>query len=356
LLNKKDNFIFFFIKARQYYSIIKKEDVVKMQIDADKVKELIEKASQVVIMAHHNLDLDALGSSLGVYYICRALGKNTSLLIEEGVHETGVARSLNELHRQKINIKIQKWKDLEKKIDKKTLLIVLDTHINNLLQSKEALNISSIIIIDHHINEGYNIPTVYEYISEEQSSAVEIIIELLKHLNIYIHPYVATIMLAGIFIDTNGFFSKTNYKTHEGAAYLYQCGASLKEVQYLLKENVEKYNDRQQVISEAKIINKHFAIAVGHDNYIYHKEDLAKISDTMLLFNYVEASFTIGKIDEDTIGISARSLGSINVQAIMEQLGGGGHLADAATQLKGETLQSARLKLKNIVSKLEGGF
>lgn len=328
-----------------------------MQIDADAVKKRIEESSQVIIMAHRNLDLDALGSSLGVYYLCKTLGKNACLLVDDNNNEAGVARSINEIKRQKINVKIKKFTEIESKIDSETLLIILDTHVPALLQNEGALKIPNVMIIDHHIqNEDNNILSVYKYIGEDQSSSVEIIIELLKHLDIYIHPYIATVMLAGIFIDTNGFFSKTSYKTHEGAAYLYKCGALLDELQYLLKEDVKKYNDRQQIIVEAQRLDNHFMIAMAHDDHIYNKDDLAKISDTMLLFNYIEATFTIGKIDEDTIGISARSLGNINVQEIMEKLGGGGHMSDAATQLKGETSETARLKLKKIIDDLEVDF
>jgi c-di-AMP phosphodiesterase-like protein len=128
------------------------------------------------------------------------------------------------------------------------------------------------------------------------------------------------------------------------------------ELQYLLKEDVEKYNDMQQIIREAVIVKKHFVIAIGHENKFYSKEDLAKISDTTLLFKNIEASFTIGKIDNDIIDISARSLGNINVEAIMKKLDGGGHSTDAATQLKGTTLTSSFQKIKNIIDKLEGDF
>jgi|LSQX01.3.fsa_nt_gb c-di-AMP phosphodiesterase-like protein len=328
-----------------------------MQIDADLVKKYIEESSQVIIMAHRNLDLDALGSSLGVYYLCRTLGKDACLLIDDVNHETGVARSLNEIKSQKINLKVRTYLEIENKIDDDTLLIVLDTHVPNLVQNQSMLEIPNIIVIDHHIHrEETSISGTYSYISTEQSSSVEIIIEILKHLDIYIHPYIATIMLAGIFIDTNGFFSKTNFKTHEGASYLYECGALLKELQYLLKEDAVKYNDRQKIIGSAEIINNHFIVAIDYEENIHKTEDLAKISDTMLLFNQIEASFTIAKIDNDVIGISARSLGNVNVQEIMEQLGGGGHISDAATQLIGETQASSRLKLLQIINKLEGGF
>lgn len=328
-----------------------------MQIDADLVKKSIKDSSLVIIMAHRNLDLDALGASLGVYYLCKTLGKNACLLIEDLTSEDGVARSLKEINRQKINIKVKKWIEIKDKIDDKTLLIITDTHIASLVQNKEALKISNTIIIDHHIQSDDNtIKSTYEYIGEQQSSSVEIVIELLKNLDIYIHPFVATIMLAGIFIDTDGFFRKTGFKTHDAASYLYQSGAMLNELQYLLKEDAQKFNDMQQIIGEAQIIDDHFIIAIGHNYHMYSKVDLAKISDAMLLFKNIEASFTIGKIDNETIGISARSLGNIDVERIMEKLNGGGHSSDAATQLKGATLESALEDLKKSINDLEGGL
>jgi c-di-AMP phosphodiesterase-like protein len=327
-----------------------------MQIDSELVKHHIEESSLVIIMAHRNMDLDALGSSLGLYYLCKTIGREACLLIDDSTYEDGVARSLKGLDREKINVKIKKWADLEDTIDDKTLLIIVDTNVAGLVQNGKALTITNKIIIDHHIqNDNKCIKCIYEYISEEPSSTVEIVIQIMKHLNIYIHPYIATIMLGGIFVDTTGFYRKTTYKTHEAAAYLYECGATLNDLHYLLKENINKYNDMQQIIKESKIINKNFIIAVGHVDNVYHKEDLAKISNTMLLFNNIEASFAIGKVNAETIGISARSLGNIDVEKIMKKLGGGGHLTDAATQLNSDNLQESYKKLESIINKLEGG-
>lgn len=327
-----------------------------MQMDAELVKEKIEQSSQVVIMAHRNLDLDALGSSLGIEYLCKTLDKAAYLLIEDDRHEVGVQRGIDEIRKQKINVKINTYEEIKMRIDNDTLLIIVDTHIPNLVQNKLALTIPNILVIDHHIiNEENRIPSMYEYIGTNHPSTVSIIIDLLKQLDIYIHPYIATIMLAGIFIDTNGFFNKTTSRTHKEVVYLYKCGAQLEQVQYLLKEDIEKYNDRQQVIKEAKIINDKFIIATGHNDHFYLKEDLAKISDGMLLFNNIEASFAIGKLSEDVIGISARSLGNVNVQQIMEQLGGGGRIEDAATQIKNDTLDNVYSKLVDCIDKIKGG-
>lgn len=329
-----------------------------MQIDTDVVKKIIENSSQVIIMAHHNLDLDALGASLGIYYLCKSLGKKSSLLVEDKCHEAGVAKSFEEIKKRKINLHAKTFEEIKESIDEESLLIILDTNIPHLFQSKDISSlIKKIIIIDHHIPaEAQFVTGAYKYIGEEQSSTVEIVIEMLQKLDIYIHPYIATIMLAGIFVDTNHFLSKTNYKTYEGAAYLYKCGALSKELQYLLKEDANRYNDRQKVIKEAIIIGNRFIVASGHNRNYYRKEDLAKISDSMLLFNNIEASFTIGKLNNKTIGISARSLGNVNVQKIMEKLGGGGHFYDAATQLKDKTLKAAKKDLIKIINQLKGGF
>jgi c-di-AMP phosphodiesterase-like protein len=328
-----------------------------MQINAELVKKAIANSSQVIITSHRNLDLDALGSSLGLYYLCKSMGKDTCLLIDDKTHEDGVEKSLKEIINQKLNIKIKNWNYIESNVDDQTLLIIVDTQLPYLVQNEKSLTVKNKIVIDHHI-ESVNkiVPVIYEYIGYEQSSSVEIIIDLLDNLDIYIHPYVASVMLAGIFVDTNGFIRKTNYKTHESAAYLYKCNANLNEVQYLLKEDIKKYNDMQKVISEAKIINNHFIIATGHESHIYDNEDLAKISDAMLLLKDIEASFTIGYIGDDKIGISARSFSKVDVQKIMKKLNGGGHLTDAATQLSGETLESSFQKLKKIIEKIEGDF
>jgi cyclic-di-AMP phosphodiesterase len=325
-----------------------------MQIDTNQIQKLISEASNVVIMAHRNLDLDALGSSLGVYYLCKKMGKNSFLLIEEKKSEMGVSRSLAELDNIGIKINIKKLPQLKLIIDDRTLLIMMDVHLPELTQNDEVFKLlKNVMIIDHHIKDKDVLAHVnYEYIAENKSSTSEIIVNLLEELNIYIPPYVATIMLAGIVIDTNRFAVKTTNETYDSAAFLYQCGADPKEMQYLLKEDMAKYICRQKVISEAKIIGNKYAIGIGSEDKIYYKEDLAKISDILLLFNNIEAAFTIAKIEDNIIGISARSLGNIDVQKIMEQLDGGGRITDAATQLKNTTIEEAKRKLIGIIEKL----
>lgn len=322
-----------------------------MNIDANQIKQLIVDSSNVVIMAHKNLDLDALGSSLGVYYIAKSLSKEAYLLMEDKTHELGVARSLRELKKQKIDINICSLNDIKDIINNQTLLIILDVSDKALVQNPDALSlIKSIILIDHHIADRSLIKdTQYKYINDKQSSTSEVLVTLLKELDVYIHPYIATIMLAGIFIDTNNFIQKTVDTTYIAAAYLKQQGAEHKELNYLLKEDLYRYNERQRIISEAEVIRDEIVIGIGLEDHIYHPEDLAKVSQTLLLFNNIQASFTIAKISETVIGISARSLENIDVQYIMEQLGGGGNESFAATQLENTSIKEARDKLLKII-------
>ncbi len=324
-------------------------------LDTLKIKKMISDASNVIIMAHKNLDLDALGSSLGIYYLCKSLGKNAFLLIEEDKSEMGVSRSLRELQKRKININIGNLEKLKPTIDKQSLLIVLDVNISDLTQNKEVLKmIKNIIVIDHHIKDKEAIKNVnYKYIEEMKSSTSEIVVDLLQTLNIYIPPYIATIMLAGIVIDTNRFSIKTNHETYEAASILHQHAIDPIELQYLLKEDLNRYIRRQKIISEVEIIEGKFAVGIGEDDHAYYKEDIAKISDTLLLFNGIEASFTIGKIEDEVVGISARSIGNVDVQKIMEKLNGGGHVTDAATQMKNISVKEAKQCLLKMVEKIK---
>ena len=325
-----------------------------MQIDAPKIQKIISEASSVVIMAHKNLDLDALGSSLGMYYLSKSLGKTTHLLIEEEHHEMGVARSLKELKIRNLNISIKSLSELKMFIDNRTLLIVLDVHIPEITQNKEVFNfVKNIIIIDHHVQDKEFVEDIkYKYVESSLSSTSEVVIEVLKDSNNYIPSYVATVMLAGIVIDTNRFAQKTTSRTHDSASYLYAAGADSKELQYLLKEDLDRYNKRQEIIAGVSLVNSSFAVGMGPDVYVYYTEDLAKVSDTLLWCEAVEASYTIAKIEENVVGISARSLGNIDVQKIMERLGGGGHITDAATQLRGISIEEAREKLIETLKKV----
>lgn len=319
-----------------------------MRINSFKVKEYIDSSSNVIITAHKDLDLDALGAVFGMFYICSNFGKRTNILLDDIENEDGVKRAIENIHKLDYNININNSKDLH--IDSETLLIIVDTNNGNRIQNPKIFNeVSKKIIIDHHITNEKNDSILYEYINNEESSTCEIIIDLIIDLNIYVPEYIATVMLSGIIIDTNNFYLKTGENTFEAAAKLKAFGADINEIQHLLKQDFNKYIERQNIIMKTEFISG-YAIAMGNNSLIYENEELAKSADTILLFNNVEASFAIGKIGDKEVGISARSLGEIDVQQIMKKLNGGGHKTDAATQIRDVDLDTAKSMLISVLT------
>lgn len=312
-------------------------------VDSNKIKELIMASSKVIITSHKDIDMDALGSALGIHYISNNLNKDTYLIIEDEKYEPTVRRALSKIRRID-KIKPTTYRKIESEIDDNTLLIITDTNKSDRIQNEELLKINNKILIDHHVESDESLQDLnYKYLDVAESSSVEIVMNLINDLNIYIPSYVATIMLAGIYIDTCGFTLKTNANTHICVSNLYKFDANAKELKYLLKQNFNSYKKRQKLIIKTEFYDK-IAITKG-GKAIYNSSELAKSSDELLTFNNVEASFTIARLDKDTIGISARSLGSINVQKIMTYFKGGGHKTDAAAQIKGKDVEVIEEKL-----------
>lgn len=310
-------------------------------IDFLKIEEFIKSSSEVFITAHKNIDFDAIGSILGMYYIANKMGKNVHIIIDEENYSSEMKRAINSI--KKLDIIPEKYNDIKDKIDSKSLLIVTDVNVGKRLQNNKLLDIKNKMVIDHHIENKDSInDTIYKFVDIQSSSACEIILKLINNLNIYIPSEIATIMLAGIYIDTNGFSLKTTKDTHDSASLLYQFGADTNESQYLLKQNFNEYKRIQKLVLNTEFYDD-IAITIGDGKYF--TTDLAKSSDTLLKFNSIEASFTIAKLDDDVVGISARSLGNIDVANIMTKFNGGGHKTDAAAQIKGCKVNDIKEKL-----------
>ena len=268
-------------------------------------------------------------------------------ITEEEVNNNKIIKkTIEKLNEKKTKIKFIMQEDLVKFNSKNTLVAVLDTNKKSLLgYSKIVEDFDKIIVIDHHIKSDDQIENpIFSYIDNSKSSATEIMAAYLKSLNLKIEPIIATIMLAGIEVDTNEFNIKTSPETFKTAAYLLELGANNIDKQNLLKENKENYCKRQDFIKKSYMINKNMALCVMDKN-IYERYQLALISEDLLQFDDVEASFTIGFIDKNIIGISARSIGEIDVEAIMRSLGGGGHQTDAACTIESKKLEEVKQKL-----------
>ena len=316
------------------------------------IKQQIETHDNFIILAHKSIDLDALGSALCMYQIIKTDQKKVFIILSNDIHNLSIQRSIDLLKENEIKIEYINKKEINLE-NEKTLVIILDTNKKELLEYPEIINkYTDTIIIDHHIESENSINAKIKYIDCETSSTAEMVIDYLKNINKTISKEVATILLAGLTIDTNNFNNKTTSKTYETAAYLMKLGADNIKKQQLLKENKESYIVRQDFVKNSTMINDTMALCIL-DHKIYQNHDLALISEDLLQFDKVEASFTIGFINQKTIGISARSVGTIDVEKYMSALGGGGHKTDAACIIKSNNLKKAKKKLLKIIKRGE---
>ena len=319
------------------------------------IKRLIKKSNKIFLMAHINLDLDALGSSIGLYSIIKKMKKECYIIIDEQQHELGVEKVLREQSGYFNIIKSEEIKRLANHNKDKNLLIILDTNKTELVQSPGVLKLfSNKLIIDHHEIGKTTIKECKMIIDNNVSSTCEMITELMMNFKIKIEPYFATILLSGIVLDTNNFTLKTTKNTYKSAYYLTSIGADSKRVQYLMKQDLIEYSSRQKLLTDIEIINKNVAFTKATPHIIYRREDLAKIADTLLFFNDIEISFVIGKIGKDLVGLSARSLGNIEIKDILANLGGGGSTYNGAAKFENMTISNVEELVKEEIRKQIG--
>lgn len=310
--------------------------------------QLIKEHDNILIMTHKNPDFDGMGSALGLQQIIYSFKKNSYICMNSNEKNNSLKKSYDLIKENNLYFNYTKKSNVDKLIDDNTLLIVLDTHKQEMTEIPELIDkVKNVVIIDHHIkNKNYIIDATLSYINSGLSSTVEFMANYIKYLNKNIDSLFATFMLVGLEIDTNNFRLKTTDKTYEAAAYLIQLGADNILKQELLQENKDSYVKRQKLIEKSFMINKNMTLCVL-DSKIYENKDLASIAEELLQFENVEASFVIGKIKSNIIGISARSIGKVNVEEIMAKLGGGGHYTEAATQIKDKSLIEAERMLLN---------
>lgn len=300
------------------------------------IKKKMKKSSNIYIMGHKGIDLDAFGAALGIYCYASHLKKTASIVIDDKKIESSVSKAIMSF-KEKVNI--IKSSEINEKYDDDSLLVIVDTNKQYLLQNSKVLDkFNNIIVIDHHSISDTSISNAkaLTFIDTNYSSTCEMITKMLINDNYYIDSEVATMILAGIVLDTNNFIIKTDKDTYYAAYYLSECGADSKKVQYLLKQDIKEYINMQKVITEVEVI-KNIAVSRGLQTQTYRREDLAKIADTILLFSNIEVSFVVGKI-EGGIGISARSMGNIDVGKILENFGGGGDNYEAAAKITDKSL------------------
>ena len=318
--------------------------------DRKKVNKAIKKAKTIFLMAHKNLDLDALGSSIGMYMVLKRRKKQCYIIVDDKTHEMGVEKVLRELDGVIEIIRSENLDEYLNPVAHKNLLVILDTNKTELVQSEEVLKkIKNKMVIDHHDLGKTSIKDCIMINDNKVSSTCEMISSLIEFYDVEIDSYYATILLSGIVLDTNNFTLNTTAETFYTSYYLSSLGASAKKVQYLLKQDLEEYTERQKLMSEIETLEGNVAFTKASQNTIYRREDLAKVADTLLFFNNIEASFVVGKIGKDTIGVSARSLGNYDISKILEKLGGGGDAFNGAAKFENSTISKVSQEVKALI-------
>lgn len=313
----------------------------------------IRRSKTVFLMAHKDLDLDALGSSIGMYILLKRRKKDVYIIVDDLQHELGVEKVLRELEGCIKIIKSDSVSKLKHPNDSKNLLIILDTNKPDLVQSKNVLKLfERKVIIDHHDLGKGSFKDGLIINDNEVSSTCEMIANLVEYYEIEIESYYATVLLAGIVLDTNNFMLKTTPDTYYAAYYLASLGASAKKVQYLLKQDINEYTEQQKLLAGIETINGRIAFTKASQYSVYRREDLARVADTLLFFNNIEASFVIGKIGKDTVGISARSLGNYEISKILEKIGGGGSNYNGAAVFHDVPISKVEQMLKNVIKEM----
>ncbi len=328
-------------------NIIEKRNRVRARVVAQDLSELIERADNVIIMGHKIPDVDSFGACIGMYNIAKKSEKESFIVLDtKEIDDTlgKVLTFLNENNSSLLNRIVAPQIALDL-VSSRTLLIVVDTQNPSLvIEPKLISKAKNLVVIDHHRRGAKFIesPDII-YTEIYASSTVELISELIEYYpyKVQISDIDATVMLAGIIVDTNNFTYRTGSRTFEAASFLRKQGADTLAVQTMLRESYEEHMLRAELFEKVEITNNNMAVVVADNIENLTKVKLAQTADWLLMIENVKASFVIGKIDANLIGISSRSFGEVNCQLIMEKMGGGGHFNNAATQLSDMTLQDA---------------
>ncbi len=346
-----DKFLFYGGKTNP----VEKRNRVRARVNAQAYERLVRDSDRVIIMGHRYPDVDAIGASIGLLRMGIASKKEAYIVLKLEELDKTAKNFVDEIFKDE-NLK-KYFISSEMAIElmtKNTLLVVADTQDPKMVIEPALLpKAKKIAVFDHH-RRGVNvIDSVLSFAEPYASSTVELVVDMFDYYSqkIKMTPLEASIMLAGIIVDTRRFSYHTGRRTYETAAILKQKGAEEKLVQQLLRTPLENYYSKAHLIERAEIFKDEFIIASADDELVLEKVQIAQTADELLNVQNIKASFVISRIDEQHIGISARSLGDVNVQVLMEQLGGGGHLNNAATQIRSISTQDAVLLLKEVIVK-----
>ena len=328
---------------------IEKHTRVKSRIIATAMLELIETCENVIVMGHRASDLDAIGSAVALAQAIRRLGRPAIVAVDR---KTTLASSLINRVSESGNENLFVHPDIAKDyVTRRTLLIIVDTHSPTFVESPELYRMcKNVVVIDHHRKLVTHIDNAVVFHHEPfASSTSEMVTELLQYFGDRCRPTRedAEALLSGIMLDTRNFVIRTGVRTFEAAAYLRRVGADTVAVRKLFSSTMDDYQRRSSLVQNAEIY-RNCAIAVSERSFDDIRIVAPQAADELLGITEVDASFVIYNTGND-MSISARSMGDINVQVVMEYLGGGGHHTMAGAQLKGVTAEEAKAQLMKAI-------
>lgn len=326
----------------------------KSRVVAHALKRLIEQAERVVIMSHRNPDMDAFGSQLGMARICQLYGTNASIIVDH------VNDSLQTLYKQAKDTGIYNFISSERAMELMTpesLVVMLDTHRPSYSECPDLLTMSEkIAVIDHHRRSADGVENpVLSYVESYASSTSEMVTEILQYLGARkeVSKLEAEALLAGMTVDTNRFAVKTGGRTFEAAAWLKRAGADTAEVKKLFQTSMEDFKIRSEAVARAIITEDGIATSICGGMNPEAQIINSEVADELLNVKGVKASFVAGRDHEGATLVSARSLGEVNVQVLMESIGGGGHLTTAGAQVDDSPEEIIELVRKKAAEQLE---
>lgn len=329
---------------------MEKRTRVRARVISHALKELVKESDNVIIMGHKSPDMDSLGAAIGVLNIANSNEVEGYIVLDDNDVLTGISRVIDKV-KQEENL----WKhfinpeEAEAIFTSRSLIVVVDTHRPSLVAHEKLVHIAEHkVVIDHHRRgEDFITNPTLVYMEPYASSTAELVTELIEYQphKKKLTTVEATALLAGIIVDTKSFALRTGSRTFDAASYLRAKGADPVLIQDFLKEDLSMLMMRNKLIDAAYIYQDTIAIAKGETDH-YNQITIAQAADTLLTVDRVAASFVIARRSDDMVSISARSLGNVNVQLVMEAMNGGGHLTNAATQVFDQTIEEVEVTLK----------
>ena len=329
---------------------------VKARVKAHALRELMETRDRLLIMGHKMADIDSLGAAIGIYRIAMAMNKKANIVINE---VTSSVRPMMERFQNSTDYPDDMFINGAKAMDiadGATMLVVVDVNRPSITDSPELLQkIKTIVVLDHHRQSSEIITNaVLSYVEPFASSTCEMVAEVLQYIadGIKIKQVEADAMYAGIVIDTNNFMNQAGVRTFEAAAFLRRCGADVTRVRKMFRDNMADYKAKAAAISNAEVFEGSFAISVCPSEGLDSPTIIgAQAANELMDIAGIKASIVLSMYN-GVVYISARSIDEVNVQVMMEKLGGGGHRTIAGAQLKDTTLDEAKEKIKNLIREM----